>query len=50
MFADYPASFDSSLSATYDVLPYCVQYRETDFAFVSRLMESAGIYYFFRQD
>lgn len=28
-------------------LEYCVQYRETDFAFVSRLMESHGIYYFF---
>lgn len=50
VFADYPATFEASLSATYDALPYCVQYRETDFAFVSRLMESAGIYYFFRQD
>lgn len=27
---------------------YCVQYRETDFAFVSRLMEEEGIFYFFR--
>jgi type VI secretion system secreted protein VgrG len=26
---------------------YCVQYRETDFNFVSRLMEEEGIYYFF---
>jgi type VI secretion system secreted protein VgrG len=26
---------------------YCVQYRETDFNFVSRLMEQEGIYYFF---
>jgi len=26
---------------------YCVQYRETDFAFASRLMEEEGIYYFF---
>ncbi len=26
---------------------YCVQYRETDFDFVSRLMEQEGIYYFF---
>ena len=29
---------------------YCVQYRETDFDFVSRLMEKEGIFYFFRQD
>ena len=27
---------------------YCVQYRESDFNFVSRLMEDEGIYYFFR--
>ena len=27
---------------------YCVQYRETDFNFVSRLMEEEGIYYYFR--
>ena len=26
---------------------YCVQYRETDFHFVSRLMEEEGIYYYF---
>jgi len=28
---------------------YCVQYRETDFNFVSRLMEEEGIFYFFDQ-
>jgi type VI secretion system secreted protein VgrG len=28
-------------------IEYCVQYRETDFAFVSRLMEQYGIYYYF---
>jgi type VI secretion system secreted protein VgrG len=32
---------------TYEEIKYCVQYRETDFAFVSRLMEQYGIYYFF---
>ncbi len=26
---------------------YCVQYRETDFDFISRLLEEEGIYYFF---
>jgi len=29
---------------------YCVQYRETDFDFASRLMEEEGIYYFFRHE
>jgi type VI secretion system secreted protein VgrG len=34
--------------ASYDKIDYCVQYRETDFAFVSRLMEQYGIYYYFK--
>lgn len=39
---------DLELTGTYEPRDYCVQYRETDFAFVSRLMEEEGIYYFFR--
>jgi type VI secretion system secreted protein VgrG len=39
--------FRLNLSESYPDLEYCVQYRETDFAFVSRLMEHFGIYYFF---
>jgi len=38
-----------SLTATYRALDHCFQYRETDFNFVSRLMEQEGIYYFFDQ-
>ncbi len=29
---------------------YCVQYRETSFDFISRLMEEEGIFYFFRHE
>jgi type VI secretion system secreted protein VgrG len=29
---------------------YCVQYRETNFNFVSRLMEEEGIFFFFKQE
>ena len=34
-------------SESYQKRRYCVQYRETDFNFVSRLLESEGIYYWF---
>ncbi len=37
-----------SLTRTYRVRDYCVQYRETDFNFVQRLMEEEGIYYYFQ--
>jgi len=36
------------LTETYTPWEYCVQYRESDFEFVSRLMEDEGIYYFFK--
>ncbi|MCK6556303.1 type VI secretion system tip protein VgrG [Candidatus Binatia bacterium] len=35
------------LRGTYEPRDYCVQYRETDLNFVSRLMEECGIAYFF---
>src|ERR1017187_9119292 len=45
-FKDYKLS----LTGTYDPREYCVQYRETDFNFVSRLMEQYGIFYFFEHE
>ena len=36
------------LRGSYPPREYCVQYRETDFNFVSRLMEQYGIFYFFQ--
>jgi len=39
--------FRDSLQGTYEPREYCVQYRETDFNFVSRLMEQYGIFYYF---
>jgi type VI secretion system secreted protein VgrG len=35
------------LRFTYHPRDFCVQYRETDFNFASRLMEEEGIYYYF---
>ncbi|MBV9068574.1 MAG: type VI secretion system tip protein VgrG [Acidobacteria bacterium] len=45
-FTDYK----DSCTGTYTALEYCVQYNETAFAFVSRLLESAGIFYFFTHE
>ncbi|MCS3472904.1 type VI secretion system secreted protein VgrG [Pseudomonas sp. JUb42] len=44
------SDFEESLSRPYREWEYCVQYRETSFAFVSRLMEQEGIYYYFRHE
>jgi type VI secretion system secreted protein VgrG len=38
------------LYGNFDPRDYCVQYRETDFNFVSRLMEEEGIYYYFKHE
>lgn len=37
-----------NLNADYPKRDYCVQYRESDFAFISRLMEDEGMTYYFR--
>ena len=42
------ADYDfARLTRSYVDRPYCVQYRESDWAFITRLMEEEGIYYFF---
>ncbi|MCZ6834573.1 MAG: type VI secretion system tip protein TssI/VgrG, partial [Planctomycetota bacterium] len=40
---------DDKLTGSYKNLDYTVQYRESDFNFISRLMEQEGIYYFYEQ-
>jgi type VI secretion system secreted protein VgrG len=42
--------FKLQLNSTYPKLEYCVQYRETDFNFISRLMEQFGIFYYFEHE
>src|SRR5688572_7503039 len=51
VFADHQdvADFAFELTESYQPWKYCVQYRETDFNFVSRLLEHEGMYYYFRQ-
>lgn len=42
--------FKLDLGGSYDKRNYCVQCRETDFNFVSRLFEEEGIFYFFAHE
>jgi len=44
------SDFEFRLHGTFRKREYCVQYRETDFNFVSRLMEEEGICYFFEHN
>ncbi|SFW15366.1 type VI secretion system tip protein VgrG [Pseudomonas sp. NFACC04-2] len=42
--------FQLKLSGSYTPREYCVQYGETDLAFVSRLLEEDGIFWFFSHE
>lgn len=49
--SDFKAfNYAMNLHGTYDPKEYCVQYHETDFNFVSRLLEQEGIFYFFEHE
>lgn len=39
--------YENEIQGTFEPRNYCVQYRETDWDFASRLMEEEGIYYYF---
>ncbi len=43
----FSIAYESRLSGTYAVREYCVQFDESPFAFISRLMEEEGMFYFF---
>jgi len=44
------SAYELNLRGSYAKREYCVQYRETDLNFVSRLMEQEGIFYYFRHE
>lgn len=43
-------TIDDRLEGEYEQREYCVQYQESDFAFVSRLMEQEGIFFYFAHE
>jgi type VI secretion system secreted protein VgrG len=46
VFAGFDVTYE--IATVFKARDYCVQYRESDFDFASRLMEEEGIYYFFK--
>ena len=44
---EYSLSLSDQTTQSYQQLEYCTQYSESDFHFVSRILEESGIYYFF---
>lgn len=47
---EHGVKYANRLFGSFTTREYCVQYRETDFNFVSRLMEEEGIFYFFEHE
>jgi type VI secretion system secreted protein VgrG len=41
---------DTAVKGPHDEIPFCVQYRESVFHFISRLLERDGIHYYFRHE
>ncbi|MDX3905806.1 MAG: type VI secretion system tip protein TssI/VgrG [Pigmentiphaga sp.] len=50
VLGEYGFPVEKKLTGSYRPWNYCVQYQETDFAFVNRLMEHEGIYYYFKHE
>jgi type VI secretion system secreted protein VgrG len=47
VIGEYGLSVSDQTSGSYKQLEYCTQYSESDFHFVSRLLEESGIFYWF---
>lgn len=50
VLAPYGYPFEFALGEKYAPRTYCVQYDETDFQFISRLLEAEGIHYYFQHE
>lgn len=47
LFGEHQVAFRNALTGSYPPREYCVQYQESDYEFVHRLLEAEGIFYFF---
>jgi type VI secretion system secreted protein VgrG len=47
VIGEYGLSLSDQTEASYKQLEYCTQYSESDFHFVSRILEESGIFYWF---
>jgi type VI secretion system secreted protein VgrG len=47
VIGEYGLSLSDQTTASYKPLDYCTQYDETDFHFISRILEQSGIFYWF---
>ncbi|HGM6861355.1 TPA: type VI secretion system Vgr family protein [Serratia rubidaea] len=50
VLGEYGVQLEEQLSGSYRSWEYCVQYQESSYDFISRLMELEGIYFFFRHE
>ncbi|WP_445448361.1 type VI secretion system Vgr family protein, partial [Erwinia amylovora] len=50
LLGEYNVTLEDRLTGSYRSWEYCVQYQESSFSFISRLMELEGIYYYFRHE
>ena len=50
LLGEYQVNLEDKLTGSYRVWDYCVQYQESSFDFISRLMELEGITYSFRHE
>lgn len=50
ILVEHSIKFQVSLQASYEQRDYCVQFGETDLAFLERLFAEEGIFYFFKHE
>jgi type VI secretion system secreted protein VgrG len=49
LLKEHQIDYQLKLNSHYSKNEYCVQYQESDFHFLTRLLENAGIFYYFKQ-